>query len=72
METSLEIWKMENHETTEHECDGCGEDIPEGELYLYGIESCCGGGCARILCGNCLKKAHVALFAGVTGKVKSK
>jgi len=35
-------------------CDGCGEPLQEGKRILTGIESCCGGGCARVLCEQCV------------------
>jgi hypothetical protein len=39
------------------ECDGCGRVVPQGERLIFGIESCCGGGCARRLCADCVRKA---------------
>jgi len=38
-------------------CDGCGEVVQTGELALVEIESCCGGGCYRILCRTCVRLA---------------
>lgn len=38
-------------------CDGCGKKIVLGEKYIAGIDSCCGGGCQRNLCINCVKAA---------------
>jgi len=42
-------------------CDGCGRAILEGEKYLWGITSCCGGGCGRRLCSDCIHWALNAL-----------
>ena len=42
-------------------CDGCGSEIKKGELFLGGIESCCGQ-CLRNICSNCIEKVHVDLL----------
>lgn len=39
------------------ECDGCGVVIASGTRHLVGIESCCGGGCCRRLCLDCVRYA---------------
>lgn len=36
------------------ECDGCGKEVPAGVTMVGGIESCCGGGCARSICMDCV------------------
>jgi hypothetical protein len=33
----------------DRKCDGCSHEFAEGEQYLSGINSCCGG-CYRSLC----------------------
>ena len=43
------------------DCDGCRNVIREGDLYLTGIASCCGGGCVRNLCEACVAAAALAL-----------
>lgn len=40
------------------DCDGCGRTIPLGGKYVWNIESCCGGGCTRCLCKDCVDAAH--------------
>lgn len=35
-------------------CDGCSRVLIPGEKILVGIESCCGGGCSRVLCKQCV------------------
>ena len=39
------------------DCDGCGRTIPAGEPHLGDIDSCCGGGCCRHLCKECVRVA---------------
>lgn len=40
------------------QCDGCGrEEFSAEEQILTGIESCCGGGCTRCLCSDCVERA---------------
>ena len=34
-------------------CDGCGRNINQGDEFLTGIKSCCGG-CYRSLCMECV------------------
>lgn len=53
-ECHLEV-SVEEHSPCE--CDGCGRDIPVGEAYIWNITSCCGGGCARSLCRECVAAA---------------
>lgn len=42
------------HASFETSCDGCGNTIDEGDKIVTGIDSCCGGGCWRRLCMNCV------------------
>lgn len=42
-------------------CDGCAKHIKSGEKVLNGIASCCGGGCTRILCAECITAAYLKL-----------
>ena len=58
-ECNLEIWISKDRPT---ECDGCGDEIPAGTPHVSGIESCCGGGCCRVLCFDCIARA-AALIA---------
>lgn len=46
----------------ERDCDGCGKTLPKDTPIIFGIESCCGGGCCRNLCFSCIEKAHTALW----------
>lgn len=48
-------------EDSEAHCDGCGLKIQPGVPYLSDIDSCCGGGCTRSLCAECVKKAATDL-----------
>ena len=50
-------------------CDGCGRQIPQGEPYLGCIDSCCGGGCYRSLCVDCVKAAATLMAADDWGRV---
>jgi hypothetical protein len=45
------------------ECDGCGRIVAAGEPFLGGIESCCSGGCSRLLCFACVKRAAGLVLA---------
>ena len=54
---SLEVNRAE-YETP---CDGCGKRIAPGELLVTNIESCCGSGCVRSLCPDCVRSAFDAL-----------
>jgi len=54
----LELELMDKYE---ERCDGCGKKIPEGDLIVTNITSCCGGGCCRILCTNCLTTMYLQL-----------
>ncbi len=38
-------------------CDGCDGRFEVGDLYVDGIQSCCGGGCSRNLCELCIKES---------------
>ncbi len=38
-------------------CDGCGRNYEAGEKAIGCIESCCGGGCYRSLCFDCVRAA---------------
>ena len=40
------------------DCDGCNETIPPGEEFLTNIQSCCGSGCVRSLCKECVRYAY--------------
>ena len=40
-----------------NECDGCDKRYKVGDKKITGIESCCGGGCKRNLCEDCVKIA---------------
>lgn len=51
----LEIWSVRY---SMQECDGCGKTLPVGSLMIANIDSCCGGGCSRALCFDCIKKAY--------------
>lgn len=42
-------------------CDGCGGKIDVGERFITNIESCCGAGCVRSLCADCVRSAFDAL-----------
>lgn len=44
------------------ECDGCNKPIPPGAQMVFGIESCCGGGCSRVLCRVCIKRMYKAMY----------
>jgi hypothetical protein len=43
------------------ECDGCSRKMQLGERYLTSIESCCGTGCVRSLCAECVHWSAEAL-----------
>lgn len=43
------------------DCDGCNRKIEVGEAHLSGIGSCCGSGCYRHLCRDCVLKAAETL-----------
>jgi len=42
-------------------CDGCGKIIRKGDKMLTNIDSCCGGGCVRSICIDCLEYAYKQL-----------
>lgn len=48
-----------------HKCDGCGREFIVGEKVINGIESCCGGGCWRMLCSNCIKIAYALIHSNI-------
>ena len=54
IETINEVWDDDT-------CDGCGHKYEKGEKRITGIESCCGGGCVRNLCNNCINKTYEML-----------
>lgn len=54
--TTLEVC-VENDAEFPAECSGCGKKMKVGEQYLTNIESCCGAGCVRSLCAQCVKWA---------------
>lgn len=42
-------------------CDGCGKEVTPGVTMVGGIDSsCCGGGCARSICMDCVSAIFVA------------
>lgn len=55
--THLEVDIADKPESWTGGCDGCGRVPQEGDLLITRIESCCGGGCCRELCANCIKAA---------------
>lgn len=57
MKSELRIKAVEFYE----DCSGCGERIKRGEMMLTNIASCCGGGCVRSICIDCLKFAYVEM-----------
>ena len=48
----------DNFNWTKITCDGCKKELnEEGDEFIWGIESCCGGGCSRALCRECVLEA---------------
>ena len=62
MKTNLEKYTITNKiELGEDGCDGCGKPYKIGETIITNINSCCGGGCYRTLCANCIEEAYKLL-----------
>ena len=54
----LEIMSCSSVKTASYyECDGCHHKMTVGERFVTGIESCCGSGCVRNLCAECIEWA---------------
>lgn len=47
----LELYVTDYKDDT---CDGCGKTFAVDEKRIDGIESCCGSGCTRSLCQDCV------------------
>lgn len=54
----LELETADKPESWTSGCDGCGRVLQEGDLSIGNIDSCCGGGCTRSICADCVKAAY--------------
>ena len=54
----LELVKfIKEYKEDELRCDGCGVLFEEGDFFISGITSCCGG-CSRVLCEMCILNSY--------------
>lgn len=62
---TLTIETFTGEDGFDFECDGCGTGLQPGQKYLSGIKSCCGGGCCRALCMDCIVMASATILLEV-------
>lgn len=69
MSCDLEIFIVDDEDVEFDNCHGCGRKYKLGEKAITGIESCCGSGCVRQLCKDCVKAAYELLFQYFLGVI---
>lgn len=63
-ESGLELSIADQDDVKYGTCDGCGRKWVAGDKMIINIESCCGGGCSRSICEQCVRHSLALIEKG--------